>query len=93
MICSGEIVDEFIESSHLRKAPQPEYSPDVAPSDFFLFGYVKHMLEGKHYASEDELYDDIVEILMNIPSDVLKSSYRDWIKRLEAVIASNGLYQ
>ena len=51
------------------------------------------MLEGKHYASEDELYDDIVEILMNIPSDVLKSSYRDWIKRLEAVIASNGLYQ
>ena len=89
----GKIVDAFIESSHLRKAPQPEYSPDVAPSDFFLFGYVKHMLEGKHYASEDELYDDIVEILMNIPSDVLKSSYRDWIKRLEAVIASNGLYQ
>ncbi len=89
----GKIVDAFIESSHLRKAPQPEYSPDVAPSDFFLFGYVKKQLEGKHYTSEDDLYDAIVEILMKIPSDVLKSSYRDWIKRLEDVIASNGLYQ
>ena len=27
----GKIVDEFIESSGLRKAPQPEYSPDVDP--------------------------------------------------------------
>ena len=89
----GKIVDEFIESSHLRKAPQPEYSPDVAPSDFFLFGYVKKQLEGKHYESEDELYNDIVEILMKIPSDVLRSTYQAWIKKLKGVIDSRGLYQ
>ena len=89
----GKIVDEFIEASHLRKAPHPEYSPDVAPSDFFLFGYVKHKLEGKHYTSEDELYDDIVENLMEIPSDVLRSAYQAWIKRLKGVINSKGLYQ
>jgi hypothetical protein len=28
--------------------PQPRYSPDLAPRDFFLFGYLKQHLEGKH---------------------------------------------
>jgi hypothetical protein len=25
----------------MKQAPHPPYSPDLAPSDFFLFGYVK----------------------------------------------------
>ena len=89
----GKIVDEFLESHRLRKAPQPEYSPDVAPSDFFLFGYVKKQLEGCHYDSEDELYDDVVKILMSISPDVLKSAYNSWIKRLKGLIHSKGVYQ
>jgi histone-lysine N-methyltransferase SETMAR len=33
--------------------PQPPYSPDLAPCDFFLFGYLKQHLEGKHFTKED----------------------------------------
>jgi hypothetical protein len=55
---------EKIVASVFKRTPHPPYSPDVAPSDFFLFGYVMHELEGKHYTSEDELYEDIVGILM-----------------------------
>jgi histone-lysine N-methyltransferase SETMAR len=29
--------------------PQPLYSPDLAPCDFFLFGCLKNYLEGKHF--------------------------------------------
>ena len=85
-------MDEFIESSGLGKAPQPEYSPDIASSDFFLFGYVKKQLECKHYMSEDDLYDDIVEILTEIPSEVLKSAYQAWIKRMNGAVDSKGIY-
>jgi histone-lysine N-methyltransferase SETMAR len=34
---------------------QPPYSPDLAPCHFFLFGYVKQRLEGKHSAREDQV--------------------------------------
>jgi transposase len=36
----------FCEESGLRLGPHPPYSPDLAPSDFFLFGYVKGRLKG-----------------------------------------------
>jgi histone-lysine N-methyltransferase SETMAR len=35
--------------------PQPLYSPDLAPCDFFLFGYLKQHLERKHFTKEDQV--------------------------------------
>jgi histone-lysine N-methyltransferase SETMAR len=35
----------------LRLAPLPPYSPDLAPSDFFLFDYAKGPLKGMVFPS------------------------------------------
>lgn len=35
----------------------PAYSPDLAPSDYFLFSYLKKMLKGKHF----ETNSDVIE--------------------------------
>jgi hypothetical protein len=37
------------------RVPHPPYSQDRAPSDFFLFGYLKSMLKGRHFETEEEL--------------------------------------
>jgi histone-lysine N-methyltransferase SETMAR len=47
----------FCEENGLRLAPHPPYSPDFAPSDFFLFGYVKECLKGMVFPSYEELLD------------------------------------
>jgi hypothetical protein len=36
----------FCEEKGLRPALYPPYSPDLAPSDCFLFGYIKERLKG-----------------------------------------------
>jgi hypothetical protein len=38
-------VKQFTDDNGLRTAPYPPYSPDLAPSDFFLFGHVKGLSE------------------------------------------------
>jgi histone-lysine N-methyltransferase SETMAR len=38
---------EKIEELGFITVPQPLYSPDLAPCDFFLFGYLKQYLERK----------------------------------------------
>jgi histone-lysine N-methyltransferase SETMAR len=43
--------------------PQPPYSPDFAPCDFFLFGYLKQNLEGKHFIREDQMIAVVMEFL------------------------------
>jgi len=32
--------------------PQPSYSPDLAPSNYLLFGFVKNQLRGRYETTE-----------------------------------------
>jgi hypothetical protein len=43
------------------------YSPDLAPCDFFLFGYLKQHLEGKHLTKEDQVIATVREVFDTIP--------------------------
>ena len=37
----------------------PPYSPDLAPSDFYLFLHLKKFLGGKRFDDEDDLKDAV----------------------------------
>ena len=39
--------------------PHPPYSPDLAPSDFFLFQQLKKHLRGSHYDDDDDVKDAV----------------------------------
>jgi hypothetical protein len=45
---------------------QPPYFPDLAPCDFFLFGYLKQHLEEKHLTREDEMIAAVGEVFDKI---------------------------
>ena len=81
-----------MDQSDITRAPQPPYSPDIAPSDFFLFGYMKEKLKGCKFSSKEELLSAIYAILEEIPEQQLKEVFIEWERRLEKVIASGGNY-
>jgi transposase len=58
---------EKIEELGFILAPQPPCSPDVAPGEFFLFGYLKQHLEGKHFTREDQVIAAVREVFDKIP--------------------------
>jgi hypothetical protein len=74
------------------RAPHPAYSPDLAPSDFFLFGTVKRELQNYEVHSRGELILAIQAIFDAIPKETLTSVYVAWIKRLKWVIKNEGKY-
>jgi histone-lysine N-methyltransferase SETMAR len=41
--------------------PHPPYSPDLAPSDYHLFGSLKKHLDGKIFCNDDEVIQDVQE--------------------------------
>jgi histone-lysine N-methyltransferase SETMAR len=61
----------FCAENGLPLATHPPYSPDLAPSDFFLFDYVKDCLQGIVFASREELLAGISEVLDEIPPETL----------------------
>jgi hypothetical protein len=48
-----------MEENLMARAPHPLYSPDLTPSDFYLFGYMKHCLRGQSFEADDELFSAI----------------------------------
>jgi hypothetical protein len=61
----------------LKRASHPPYSHDLASSDFYLFGYVKHQLEGREFTEGVELVSPISEILSQIATDALVDVFDD----------------
>lgn len=47
-------IAKFHESS-FELLPYPPYSPDLTPSDFFLFSDLKRMLAGKKFSCDKEI--------------------------------------
>jgi hypothetical protein len=68
------------------------YSPDLASSDFFFFGYVEHRLQGITFPSSEELLGGIREVLGEIPLETLAHLFDHWKERLERVSQNNGGY-
>ena len=54
---------DYIENSEFRKKSHLVYSPDVAPSDFGLFGTMKEKLTRVENVSEESLKSHILVIL------------------------------
>jgi hypothetical protein len=61
----------FCQENRPRLAVPPSYSLDLAPSDFFLFGYVKRFLQGIVFPSRDPLLTAIHEIVARYPGACL----------------------
>ena len=81
---------DYMSIHHMKRAPHPDFSRDIAISDFCLFSYVKDQLKGKTFESADSLLDEVTEILSKIPLDTLKHVFLEWETRLLKVIDSDG---
>jgi hypothetical protein len=61
IICLNRKISQGIMSQHFMArnamviAAHPPYSPDLAPSDFYLFGHVKRLLGGESFEAGERL--------------------------------------
>jgi hypothetical protein len=71
-------------SVHL--APHLPHTPDLAPSNFFLFGFLKEKMLGLEFDSTEQLLhwirDEFERMLRAFLGDVFES----WINRLEKCV-------
>lgn len=59
--------------------PHPPYSPDLAPSDYYLFPNLKNFLAGKKFASNSEVISETNAYFAELD----KSYFMEGIKKLE----------
>ncbi len=79
--------------SGLQSTDHPPCSPDLAPSDFWLFPCLKLGLRGQNFANLDELEEAVADQIGNIPSrDYEECIMRTWLKRWAHCVFHDGDY-
>jgi hypothetical protein len=65
----------------MKSAPHPPYpySPDLAPSDFYLFGYVKKCLAGLSFEDADQLLAAVEGVLEGSKKLTLQAVFLEWM--------------
>jgi hypothetical protein len=69
-----KIADVYFESHSLWRADHPQYSPDLAPSDFSLFEFIKGRLKGTDVPDGRALICDVRRIRSELPPEMLRST-------------------
>ncbi|EGI67248.1 Mariner Mos1 transposase, partial [Acromyrmex echinatior] len=86
------IVANYLARSNTPVVPQPPYSPDLAPCDFFLFPRLKRELKGKHWESVENIQKHVTMFLRDIPVEKFQRAFQAWQTRLRKCIDSGGEY-
>jgi histone-lysine N-methyltransferase SETMAR len=83
---------DYIDFNRMKQAPHSPYSPDLSPSDLFLFGQVKGKLMGYRAETPSELLVRILVILAEIPRETLNAVFLEWMERLQKRVQIDGEY-
>jgi hypothetical protein len=59
-------VRKILASKQIIVLEHPPYSPDLAPSNFFLFPNVKEILKGRHFDDTDDIRSNMTTALKAI---------------------------
>ena len=89
---NSKLTKEFLQTLPFIRIPHPPYSPDLAPCDFYLFGFLKTRLK-KLLKDEDVDMEDILnKTLLEVDEKVMQRVFENWQVRLQWVIDHNGDY-
>lgn len=83
-------VKTYLELQGFIIMDHPPYSPDLAPSDFWLFNYIKQRLS--NHTSLDSLNLQITGIVSSIPVQEYQKTFQKWLERMECCVKNNGHY-
>lgn len=72
--------------------PQPPYSPDMAPADFFLFPKVKSALKGHHHGTISVVKQATTRCLKEVPESAYQGAFEAWKSRWRKCINAQGMY-
>jgi histone-lysine N-methyltransferase SETMAR len=68
----------------------PAYSPDLSPSDFFLFPKLKEILKGRHFKEIGDLRSNTTAALKAIPQYKFQNCFEGLSRRWHCCISSQG---
>ena len=85
-------VTEYLTINGITTIPQPPYSPDLAPADFFLFPKVKSSLKGHNHGTLSAVKEACTRTLKDVPESAYQGAFESWKSRWQKCVDAQGMY-
>jgi hypothetical protein len=72
--------------------PQPPYSPDLAPRDFFLFTKMKLKLKGRRFDTTEEIQTESQRVLDTLTEKDFQEAFQKWRRRWDRCLQAGENY-
>ena len=82
----------YLDDNGIRLMEQPQYSPDLAPCDFWLFPKLKSAPAGKPFSRIQDLIKAVHSEMRAIPASEYRECFQMWRMRMQRRIEVEGSY-
>jgi len=86
-------IREFLAKKSIPVLPHPPYSPDLAPSDFYLFPKLKLKLKGHHFGTIENIQKVVTDELNTLTENDFRYCYDQWKKRKHCVTSQGSYFE
>ena len=76
------LIREILTKNETNVTPQPPYSRDLAPADFFFFPKLKSSLKGRQFQTVEEIEESSIRDLRAIPQNTFQDALQNWKKKV-----------
>jgi len=82
----------FLTPKNVTILYDPLYSPDLSPSDYFLFPKLKMKLKGLHFADVAEIQAAVTDELQKVQKEEFSAAFQKLYDHVKACIYANAAY-
>ncbi|GFS13069.1 histone-lysine N-methyltransferase SETMAR [Elysia marginata] len=87
---TARVTQGLLEKYGWEILPHPPHSPDLAPSDYHLFGPLKRELAGKRFDDNEELVDHVRKWLQNLDGSFFQEGIYSMVRRWQKCVDRLG---
>ena len=86
------LVTDYLTKMGIKSVPQPPYSPDLAPCDFWLFPKLKENLKGCRYETIEEMKGVVRKVIVTLTQEDFHGAFKKLLEWYNKCIAAGGDY-
>ena len=86
------LVTDYLTKMGIKTAPQPPYSPDLVPCDFWLFPKLKENHRGCRYETIEEIKEAVTKVIDTLTQEDFHRAFQKLLERYNKCIAAGRDY-
>ena len=87
---TAKLTQDLLQRYKWEVLPHPPHSPDLAPSDYHLFGPLKRHLAGQRFTKDDDLIENVTNWLYSLDENFLRDGIYSLVHRWQKCCNLHG---